>query len=119
MLRALLVLIVCALPVSAGALADVTGRWRVTISFSDRSIEGVASLEQSGDKVTGAMGPSETDTTAVSGIVKGDKLTLKTHPKPGFEVPFDTCELTISGDRMTGSLATASSKSTIEFARAR
>jgi hypothetical protein len=80
----------------------------------------VASLEQSGDKVTGWMGPEETDTTPVSGVLKGDRLTLKTHPKPGFAVPFDTCELTVSDGRMTGSIQPKDgAKSTIEFIRTR
>jgi hypothetical protein len=51
--------------------------------------------------------------------LKGDKLTLKTHPKPGFAVPFDTCELTVSADRMTGSIEPDGAKATIEFVRAR
>ena len=105
----------CASSAFTSPLADVTGRWRVTISNGDKSIVGVASLEQSGDNVTGWMGPEETDTTPVSGVLKGDRLTLKTHPKPGFAVPFDTCELTISDGRMTGSIQpTDGAKSTIE-----
>ena len=120
MLRALLVLICCAWSAVPSPLADVTGRWRVTISSGDSSMAGVASLEQSGEKVTGWLGPQETDTTAVSGTLNGDKLTLKTHPKPGFAVPFDTCELTVSADRMTGSIQTkGDAKSTIEFVRVR
>jgi hypothetical protein len=120
MLQVLLVLMCCAWSAIPGHFADVTGRWRVTISNSDNSIVGVASLEQSGDKVTGWMGPNETDTTPVSGVLKGDRLTLKTHPKPGFAVPFDTCELTVSDDRMTGSIQPKdAAKSTIEFLRTR
>jgi hypothetical protein len=66
------------------------------------------------------MGPNETDTTPVSGVLKGDRLTLKTHPRPGFAVPFDTCELTVSDDRMTGSTQPKDAeKSTIEFVRTR
>jgi hypothetical protein len=77
-------------------------------------------LEQSGDRVTGWIGPNETDTTPVSGVLMGDRLTLKTHPRPGFAVPFDTCELTVSNDRMTGSTQSKEdAKSTIEFVRTR
>jgi hypothetical protein len=101
------------------AVADVAGRWSVNISGSDGAIGGVASLDQQGDKVTGWMGPKEDDTIPVSGVLKGDKLTLKTHPKPGFAVPFDTCELTVSADRMTGSIEPDGAKATIEFVRAR
>ena len=44
--------------VNAGA-ADVTGRWKVTISLGDETITGVALLKQTGDKVTGSIGPDE------------------------------------------------------------
>jgi hypothetical protein len=120
MLRALVVLMCCAWSEVPTHLADVTGRWRVTISNGDNAIVGVASLEQSGDTVTGSMGPRESDTIRVSGVLKGDRLTLKTHPKPGFGVPFDTCELTVTDDRMVGSIQpTDADKSTIEFVRVR
>ena len=119
-LRLLLVLTLCAWSAVPSRLADVTGRWRVTISTGDGSNVGVASLEQSGEKVTGWIGPNETDTIPVSGVLKGDRLTLKTSPKPGFAVPFDTCELTVSDDRMMGSTETKDSgKSRIEFVRIR
>ena len=102
MLRVLLLLMCCAWSAVPNSLADV------------------ASLEQSGEKVTGWLGPTESDTTPVSGTLKGDKLTLKTHPKPGYAVPFDTCELTVSADRMTGSIQPkGEAKSTIEFVRMR
>ena len=66
------------------------------------------------------MGPNENDTTPVSGVLKRDRLTIRTHPKPGFAVPFDSCELTVSGDRLTGSLEPkAEAKSTVEFVRIR
>ena len=120
MLRVMLVLMCCAWSAVPSSLADVTGRWRVTISSGGDAMAGVASLEQSGEKVTGWLGPNETDTTPVSGTLKGDKLTLKTNPKPGFAVPFDTCELTVSADRMTGSIQPkGEAKTTIEFVRAR
>ncbi len=120
MRRALLVLICCLWPAVSSGLADVTGRWRLTISNADSAIAGVAALEQSGDKVAGWMGPNETDTTPVSGVLTGDRLTLKTHPRPGFSVPFETCELTISDDRMTGSIQPkGEAKSAVEFVRTR
>ena len=105
---------------TASTAADVTGRWRVTLSGSDGAVAGVAILDQQGDKVTGSMGPNEEDTTPVSGVLKGDRLTLKTHPKPGFAVPFETCELTVSAERMTGSIESqGAAKITIEFVRTR
>jgi hypothetical protein len=119
MLRVVVALMCSVAWASPTAMVDVTGRWRVTISHRDDAVAGVASLEQQGDKVTGSIGPREDDTTPVSGVLKGDTLTLKTHPKPGFGVPFDTCDLTISADRMTGSFGEADEKRTIEFVRTR
>jgi hypothetical protein len=114
---AFVTLLCCVWLTAPSALADVSGRWRVTIGSGETALVGVASLEQKGDTVSGRMGPSESDTTPVSGTVSGDKLTLKTHPKPGFAVPFDTCELTIKADRLTGSIADGRAKNPIEFVR--
>ena len=101
-------------------LADVSGRWRVTFSSADGTLVGAASLEQSGDKIAGWIGPDETDTTPVSGVLKDDRLTIKTHPRPGFVVPFDTCELSVATDRMTGFIQPKdAAKMTIEFVRTR
>lgn len=115
--RVLVALLCCAWFTTSSAMADVSGRWRVTLGDDENGVVGVASLEQKGDKVTGWMGPRESDTTPVSGTVKGDTLTLKTHPKPGFAVPFETCELTIKGDRLTGSIPTERGKTAIAFVR--
>ena len=120
MLRVAVALLCSLAWATPSAVADVTGRWRVTISGSDGAVAGVAFLEQSGDKVTGWLGPKEEDTTPISGVLKGDKLTLKTHPKPGFAVPFDTCELTVTSDRLKGSIESeGAARSRIEFVRAR
>ena len=120
MLQVLIVLLCCTAWTAPSSLASVTGRWRVTISNGNDAIVGVASLEQSGQKVTGWIGPNADDTTPVSGVLNGDTLTLKTHPRRGFVVPFDTCELTVSADRMTGFIQPKDAgKSTIEFVRTR
>jgi hypothetical protein len=94
---------------------DVTGNWRVTISTPDGQITGKSSLKQSGENITGWVGPSETDPITVTGTLKGNKLTLKTFPRPGRNVAFSTCELTVDGDKMTGTIDTDKGK--IEFVR--
>ena len=50
--------------------ADVSGTWRVTISRADGQITGKASFKQSGDKVTGWVGPSENDPIPITGTVR-------------------------------------------------
>jgi hypothetical protein len=50
--------------------ADVTGRWKVTISLGDETITGVALLKQTGDKVTGSIGPDERNQHPLDGVVK-------------------------------------------------
>lgn len=95
--------------------SGVTGSWRVTISALDGRVTGVGSLSEDGGAVTGWVGPRESDPIPISGVLRGDKLTLETHPQPGRTVAFARCELTIKGDTMTGTIDT--DKGTIEFVR--
>ena len=104
-----------ALLVAPARGADVTGAWRVTISTPDGTITGRASLKQTGDTVSGWVGPSEDDPIPVHGTVTGNKLTLKTSPQPGRTVAFDKCDLTINGDKMAGTID--GDKGKIEFAK--
>ncbi len=97
--------------------ADVTGKWEVTITTADGVIAGKASLNQTGRKITGWVGPDEHDPISVDGVVKGDKVTLRTHPQPGRTVAFNRCDLTVSGDKMTGTIDTNNGK--IEFLRSK
>src|SRR5258706_13974505 len=101
--------------VSATPAPDVTGKWQVTISTSDGVIMGKASFKQTGDKVTGWVGPSENDPIPVAGILKGNKLALKTSPQPGRTVAFDKCDVTVTGEKMVGTIDTDKGK--IEFRR--
>jgi hypothetical protein len=100
---------------AAARAADVTGNWRVTISTSDGTISGMASFKQSGEVVTGWVGPNENDPITIDGILKKNKLTLKTSPRPGRTVAFNTCDVTVNGDRMAGTIDT--DKGTIEFVK--
>ena len=97
------------------ALADVTGNWRVTISTSDGTITGKASLKQTGDKITGWVGPDENDPIPITRILKGNKVTLKTSPQPGRTAAFDQCDLTVNGNKMVGTIDT--NKGKIEFVK--
>lgn len=96
---------------------DVTGAWVVTLTMSGGSASGLAILSQDGTKITGMLGPAETDMMPAEGIVEGNKLTLMTRPRAGRTAAFAKCELTIAGDRMTGTMDT--DKGTIEFVRKR
>ena len=53
--------------------ADVTGNWQVTILTSDGTINGKASLKQTGDTATGWVGPSENDPISRHGIHQKEK----------------------------------------------
>jgi hypothetical protein len=94
---------------------DVTGTWRVTISTPDGAINGKASFRQTGHEVTGWVGPSETDPIPIAGILKGNKLTIRTSPQPGRTAAFDKCDLTVKGHKMVGTIDT--DKGTIEFVK--
>lgn len=95
--------------------ADVTGNWQVTIAASEGTISGEASLKQTGHKVTGWVGPGKNDPIPVTGTVKGQKLRIKTHPQPGRNVAFDECDLTVTDEKMVGTID--GDKGQIEFTR--
>ena len=112
------VLLLGALLLAAPALvraADVTGNWEVTISTSDGTMTGKASLKQTGNTVTGWVGPSENDPIPVKGTMEGKKLKIRTQPQPGRSVAFSECDLSVEEDKMAGTMD--SDKGKIEFAR--
>ena len=114
--RGLLGALLVVLLVAPARAADVTGDWNVTISTTDGTITGKASLKQADETVTGWVGPSEDDPIPVNGTVRGNKLTIKTSPQPGRTVAFDKCDLIVNGDKMAGTIDT--NKGKIEFVRA-
>ena len=103
---------------NAGA-AGATGRWKVTITLGGETLTGVALLKQTGDKVTGSIGPDEQNQHPLDGVVKGNLVTLTTHPRPGRTVAFHKCYLTVDGEKMTGTTErqSPSDKGTIELVR--
>jgi hypothetical protein len=94
---------------------DVTGAWTVTITLAKGEVQGLAILSQDGSKVSGMIGPAETDMMPAEGTVDGNRLTLMTRPRTGRTAAFAKCEVTISGDRMSGSID--ADKGTIEFVK--
>ena len=94
---------------------DVTGAWAVTITKPSGSASGLAILSQDGGKVTGMIGPAETDMMPAEGTVEGNTLTLVPRPRTGRTAAFATCELTGTRDRLTGTID--GDKGTIEFIR--
>ena len=102
-LRFLYLLLFASLVAAAWAV-NVSGEWRVTISTADGEIKGFGALQQSGNKVTGWVGPSKDDPIPVDGTLNGNKLTLNTHPQPGRNVAFATCEVRVRGNKMAGTI---------------
>ena len=117
--RVFLSVLLSAVWVANVGAADVTGRWKVTISIGDETLTGIALLKQTGDKVTGSIGPDERNQHPLDGVVKGTLLTLTTNPQPGRTVAFDKCHLNVDGEKMTGTTERkgSSDKGTIEFIR--
>jgi hypothetical protein len=103
---------------NAGA-SDATGRWKVTISANGSTLTGVALLKQAGDEITGSIGVDEQNQHPLAGVVAGNRITLTTHPRPGRTVAFDKCELTVDGDKMSGTTegGDLGGKATIELVR--
>jgi hypothetical protein len=94
---------------------DVTGAWTVTITMPGGQATGLAILSQDGMDVTAMIGPAETDMMPATGTVADDRLTLKTRPRAGRTAAFATCEVTITGERMSGAID--KDKGTIEFVK--
>jgi hypothetical protein len=94
---------------------DVTGAWTVTITIAGAQRPGLAILSQDGAAITGMIGPAETDMMPATGTVTGNQLTLMTRPRTGRTAAFAKCDVTIEGDRMTGTIDT--DKGTIEFVK--
>ena len=94
---------------------DVTGAWTVTITMAEGQAAGLAILSQDGTTVTGMIGPAETDMMPTDGTVSVDKLVLMTRPRTGRTAAFAKCEVTVAGDRMTGSIDGGKGK--IEFVK--
>ena len=112
------VLLLSALIIASSApawAADVTGDWQVTISTPDGTMTGKASFKQTGNTVTGWLGPSENDPIPITGTVKGKELIVRTQPQPGRSVAFGECHLSVEDDKMAGTID--QDKGKIEFAR--
>lgn len=104
---------------AATTATDVTGHWDVTITTAEGKMSGEASMKQTGDAVTGQIGPRGDATIPIDGVLAAHKLTLKTHPQPGRTAAFHSCELTLSGnEKMAGTIQGGDAgKGTIEFVR--
>ena len=108
----------CGIHQPAATKINVTGKWQVTISVAEGIIMGNGSLSQSGEVVTGWVGPSENDPIPITGTFKNGKLILKTLPQPGRTVAFDKVELKVDADTMYGVIENGShGKGTIKFMR--
>ena len=111
------ILILCRSP-NVQAAADLTGEWTVTITSADFKVTGKASLRQTGDKVTGQIGPTQDPTIPIEGVLIKNKLTLKTNPRPGRTSAFEYCDLTVTDDKMSGTIRGGDAgNGTIEFVR--
>ena len=100
MRRSLLLITLLLSSVAALCAADITGRWKVSIATPDGKVVGVAAFWQNGNRVTGWLGPSESDPIPITTALQGNKLTIWTQPQPGRNVVFSKCEVTIGGDKI-------------------
>ena len=95
---------------------DVTGAWTVTITRSSgETATGLAILSQDGSKITGMIGPAETEMMPAEGTVDGNKVTVLTRPRTGRTAAFAKAELTATTEKMTGTIDT--DKGAIELIR--
>ena len=110
----------CNVQRSVSAKHNVAGNWQVTISVAEGTIIGKGFLSQTGDTVTGWVGPSETDPIPVTGLFKKGKLIIRTLPQPGRTVAFDEVKLKVNADTMSGVIENGShGMGTIKFIRSK
>ena len=112
------VVLALAAQVTAGqnSTVDVTGAWTVTITRSSgETATGLAILSQDGSKITGMIGPAETEMMPAEGTVDGNKVTVLTRPRTGRTAAFAKAELTATTEKMTGTIDT--DKGAIELIR--
>jgi hypothetical protein len=108
---------------STAFAADITGTWQVSISIqrpdgTEQKDSGLALLKQSGDVITGTLGPNENQQNQIAeGTIKDDKITIKIMPRPEATMTF---ELMVRGEKLVGTAQRTGSpeKATVEFARA-
>ena len=113
---AVLAVVVAQVTAGQSATVDVTGAWTVTITLSSGgTVTGLAILSQDGRKMTGMIGPAETDMMPAEGTVDGTTVTLLTRPRTGRTAAFAKAELTATSEKMTGTMDT--DKGTIELVR--
>ncbi len=113
--RIVLLSMLLGMPAATAQTVNISGDWSVAISTAEGAIHGYAAFHQNGNTVTGWLGPSAADPIPITLDLKGNKLTIKTHPQPGRNVAFAECEVTVSGDEMKGTID--GDKGTIEFVR--
>jgi hypothetical protein len=73
----------CKVQRSEGSKVNVTGNWQVIISVAEGTIIGKGYLSQTGEVVTGWVGPSENDPIPVKGMFGKSNLIIKTLRQPG------------------------------------
>jgi hypothetical protein len=102
--------------------SDVTGTWQVALMVTapDGSTQrdtGIAVLKQTGDSITGSMGPDQSRQNPISeGTIKDNKVILKISPQPDRTMTFD---LTINGEKLVGTAERTGDprKATVEFVK--
>jgi hypothetical protein len=87
----------------------------VSFTIGEREGAGLAVFSQDGTKVTGMIGPALTDMMPIEGTASGNRVMLSTRPRTGRTAAFAKCEVTVEGDRMTGTVDTDRGK--IEFVK--
>lgn len=90
---------------STATAVDVTGRWNVSIVVGTETITGLAMFTQTGDRLSGSMGPNEDNQHPLEGIVDGGRIMLTMRPGPGRSTAFDTSSLIVDGERLKGTTA--------------
>jgi hypothetical protein len=98
-------------------LADLSGKWQVTVSLNDRTSQSMIDWKQSGDSLSGTIELENIGSRPIAGKVKGDTARFE------FTIDMQGQALAIRGqglvrdkDTMDGSLSLPNDMGSIPFA---
>ncbi|MCA0374077.1 MAG: hypothetical protein LCH84_00315 [Gemmatimonadetes bacterium] len=85
-------------------LADLTGKWNVTISAPDQARQALMTVTQKGDSVSGTI-ETELGSAPLAGVVKGDSVWFSfTLNAGGQQLPLNAAAAMKDKDNMNGAL---------------
>ncbi|MEP6766818.1 MAG: hypothetical protein ABJB66_21055 [Gemmatimonadaceae bacterium] len=104
---ALLLSVVAVTATAQRLLADVTGKWTMSVTTPNGATESIATFKQTGDTLSGTVESEMMGSAKVTGMVKGDTVRFAfTIDIQGQQIPL-TAGALLKGDSMEGTVSAA------------